>query len=84
MDDGKGNFKVVNAISDDDLRRRMEQLESKYPNHGGWFRVGEIVELKGSTFRVKSVKPGELRLKLLSKKKVAAINAQIRSSEKTS
>jgi uncharacterized Zn finger protein len=30
-----------------------------------YFRVGEVVALKGWIFRVKSVKPSELRLKLV-------------------
>lgn len=34
----------------------------------GIFKVGEIVILKESMFRIKSIKPTELRLKLLPKK----------------
>jgi len=41
--------------------------KTKHPQHGGWFRVGEVIEINGSFFRVKSVKPTELRLKLLPK-----------------
>ncbi len=63
MDTGQGKFE----ISDGTLIDR-NRLENEYPNHGGWFRVDEIVELKGSRFRVKAVKPKELRLKLLPRK----------------
>ena len=59
MDSGKGNFIPFDKPSDE------KALKEKYPLHGGTFRVGETVELKGSTFRVKSIKPTELRLKLL-------------------
>lgn len=45
----------------------MKQLEEKYPEHGGWFREGEVVQLKGSTFRVKRIKPTEITLKLLKR-----------------
>ena len=62
MDTGQGKFEMS-----DGLVESKEILEAKYPDHGGWFRVDEIVELKGSRFRVKAVKPTELRLKLLKK-----------------
>lgn len=62
MDTGQGKFEMSDGSVTEKIR-----LEGKYPNHGGWFRVDEIVELKGSRFRVKSVKPNELRLKLLPK-----------------
>lgn len=65
MDTGKGRFEMVNAKTEDELKEAMQRLEAKYPEHRGWFRVGEIVELHGSRFRVKAVKPNELRLKLL-------------------
>ena len=60
MDTGEGRFEM----SDGRVEERV-RLEQQYPNHGGWFRVDEVVELKGSRFRVKAVKPTELRLKLL-------------------
>lgn len=68
MDTGNGNFvKLIqekNAGSTDVAQKKMEE---QYPNHGGWFRVGQIVECEGSMFRVKQVKPTELRLKLLKR-----------------
>ena len=63
MDTGQGKF----VMADDETKKAI--LEQKYPDHGGWFRVDEIVELRGSRFRIKAVKPTELRLKLLPKKK---------------
>ena len=65
MDDGKGKFRFAEEETEDAMRK----LEAFHPEHGGWFRVGEEVELKGSRFRVKAVKPTELRLKLLPRKK---------------
>ena len=59
MDTGEGRFEML----DEGMKKAV--LEQRYPRHGGWFRVDEIVELKGSRFRVKAVKPTELRLKLL-------------------
>ena len=61
MDTGKGRFEEF-SIED------LNEMQEKHPDHGGWFRVGEEVELKGSRFRVKAVKPTELRLKLLPRK----------------
>jgi hypothetical protein len=70
MDTGKGFFEIMKAEAEANLKDIEEQkkaLEEKHPEHAGWFRVGEIIEINGSKFRVKSVKPDELRLKLLSK-----------------
>ena len=64
MDTGKGKFEIA---PDGDPKQAKKSLEEKYPNHGGWFRVGEIVIINGSRFRIKSVRPTELRLKLLPK-----------------
>lgn len=63
MDTGQGRFEKL-LVSDLE-QKAIKEMESKYPEHGGWFRVGEIVELRGSRFRIKSIKPTELRLKLL-------------------
>ena len=67
MDTGKGKFVPLNA-DDADLIKEMEDMERQHPEHGGWFRAGEIIEIRGSRFRIKSVKPDELRLKLLPRK----------------
>lgn len=69
MDTGKGKFEHIEADNEEELARLMRQKELQHPDHGGWFRVGEIIELRGSRFRVKAVKPTELRLKLLPKSK---------------
>lgn len=57
MDTGQGKFEQVNAENEEQLAQMKRLLEEKYPQHGGWFREGEIVQLKGSTFRVKRIKP---------------------------
>lgn len=67
MDTGKGKFEQVQASSQEELERMMKLLEEKHPEHGGWFREGEVVTLKGSTFRVKRIKPTEITLKLLKR-----------------
>lgn len=67
MDTGKGTFEQVNAANEEQLKEMMKALEGKHPNHGGWFREGEIIEIRGSTFRIQAVKPTGLRLKLLKR-----------------
>jgi hypothetical protein len=72
MDTGQGRFEQLNAQAEQALNEQnrklaMEALEAKYPSHGGWFREGEVVELKGSRFRVKRIKPTEITLKLLKR-----------------
>jgi uncharacterized Zn finger protein len=70
MDTGNGTFETMPSqgnISFDDLQAMKTALEVKYSKHGGWFQVGEIVELKGSRFRVKNIKPTQITLKLLPK-----------------
>jgi len=62
MDDGQGAFVQF------ETKEELAKLQRKNPLHGGWFRVGEEVELKGSRFRIKAVKPTELRLKLLKRR----------------
>ncbi len=63
MDTGKGSF----VLKPEGQSRK--EIEKKYPGHGGWFTVGETIIIRGSNFRVKSVKPTEIRLKLLPKTK---------------
>lgn len=70
MDTGNGNFEKVNQAPDDTLEKinaKMKALEAAHPNHGAWFREGEVVEIKGSLFRVKRIKPTEITLKLLKR-----------------
>jgi len=70
MDTGQGRFEQINAATEEELKQKMLELESKFPVHGGWFREGEVIEIRGSKFRVQSVKPNQLRLKLLQRKEV--------------
>ena len=63
MDTGKVMFEEAKT------KAEAVALEKQYPNHGGWFTVGEHITIRGSKFRVKSVKPTELRLKLLPRAK---------------
>ena len=59
MDTGKGTFKMIDELE------AQELIENEYPL--GIFKRGEILTIKGSRFRVKSIKLKELRLKLLPK-----------------
>ena len=61
MDTGDGKFVQFSDVEE------VPELERRYPDHGGIFHKGEIVELKGSIFKVKTISPKELRLKLLKK-----------------
>lgn len=57
MDNGKGNFVEISP-------KRYEELE-KHPNSRA-FQIGEIVELKGSRFKITSIESrGRMRLKLI-------------------
>jgi len=47
---------------DKELSEKLRALQKKQT-----FKVGEEVELKGSRFRVKSIKPKQLVLKLLKR-----------------
>lgn len=74
MDTGKGLFEQVQATGKEvgeemekALKLKMDALEALYPEHGGWFKEGEEVTLKGSRFRVKRIKPTEIVLKLLKR-----------------
>ena len=59
MDTGEGHFKMV---ADEEAKRLIEE---DYPL--GVFKTGEIVELKGSRFRVQKITPKRLSLRLLPK-----------------
>ena len=62
MDTGQGRFEMT-----ENLKAKLDELQENYPDHVGVFRVGEEIELKGSKFRIKAIKPTELRLKLLKR-----------------
>ena len=63
MDTGEGQFQMFDTIEED-----LQELRKKYPKHGGVFKVGEEITIRDSVFRIKSIKPKELRLKLMRKK----------------
>jgi hypothetical protein len=67
MDTGKGKFEMLLEENQEKLAAAKAAMEEKHPEHGGWFRIGEIIEIRGSKFRVKAVKPTQLILKLLPK-----------------
>jgi len=67
MDTGKGTFEILKPTNAEQIQSAIDAMERKHPNHGGWFQEGEEIVIKGSRFRVKSVKPTEIRLKLLPK-----------------
>lgn len=67
MDTGEGRFEQFEAYNEKDLKQRMTELEGIYPGHGGVFHEGEIVELKGSRFKISKIISNGLKLKLLPK-----------------
>ena len=56
MDNGNGNFEPI-----DDFKFQ-EQIKKPHPLV---FKIGEILEIRGSRFRVENVKKNKLTLKLL-------------------
>jgi hypothetical protein len=67
MDTGEGRFEEFEADNEEELNEKMKTLREKFTNHGGVFRVGEEIEIRGSLFRVQSIRPKKLILKLLKK-----------------
>lgn len=59
MDNNEGLFKAINE------EKFNEQVKENEPQV---FRVGEILEIRGSRFQVKKIYPRKLLLKLLPKK----------------
>lgn len=67
MDQGDGQFEQFETMKDL-IEKHPERYDVKDNfNDKGIFSVGEIIELKGSRFRVKNIKPDKLILKLLPK-----------------
>lgn len=62
MDTGNGYFEMLA-----NKKEELERLQEKYPNHGGVFREGETLEIKGSLFEVSKIIRNGLKLRLLSK-----------------
>jgi hypothetical protein len=63
MDTGRGYFEHFK--DEEELRKKMHEMWNKHPKHGGVFRVGEIIEIKGSRFEVSKIINDGLKLKLL-------------------
>ena len=63
MDSGNGNFERFD--NDQKLNERMEELIKLREKVGSIFRVGEIVELKDSRFKIRSIGKREMRLRLM-------------------
>lgn len=61
MDTGEGHFR---SIED---QEHADKLMEEFRNHGGIFGVGEVVELRGSKFRVRKITKKDLILRLLPK-----------------
>ena len=65
MDTGKGYFEMFK--DEKELKSRMHEMWNMHPNHGGVFREGEILEIKGSRFKISKIIQNGLKLKLLPK-----------------
>jgi uncharacterized Zn finger protein len=67
MDSGNGKFEQFNSMHDL-IKKHPERLniQNKF-DASGIFQVGEILEIKGSHFRVRSIKSSGLSLRLLPK-----------------
>lgn len=63
MDTGEGTFKQFSEFKD------LKELRGLYPNSGGVFKEGEILEIKGSRFEVSKIIRNGLKLRLLPKEK---------------
>ena len=71
MDTGKGVFEQIQLDLEDDLNKKKSEIEDKYPGHGGWFQVGEILIIRGSKFRIQSIGKTQIRLRLLKRNVLA-------------
>jgi len=58
MDTGEGRFEYLVPPEEAIMRK-------KYPKSKGIFTIGELLEIKGSKFKVKEITPFGIRLKLL-------------------
>lgn len=63
MDSGKGYFEQFQ--NDEQVNKRIAELERMQKKVGSIFRKGEIVEIKGSRFKIRSIGNKEMRLRLL-------------------
>lgn len=66
MDTGEGKFRAFTADNPTEFKSKVDELHKLYPGHGGIFKEGEKVELKGSSFVISKILQNGLKLKLLS------------------
>ena len=68
MDTGRGYFEVFDGKDLSEVEKNLDELIEAHPNHGGVFSEGEVIELKGSRFRVSKIIRNGLKLALLPRK----------------
>ncbi|GEM_PF-1586411 len=61
MDTGTGRFVPLPDLDDE----TVDTMRKKHPKSKGIFTVGEVLEIRGSRFRVKDISPFGIKLKLL-------------------
>ena len=67
--DDNGNLVPVAQVKPQTAQEWADMVATMTPPpERKWFREGDQVELYGNLFRVKSVKPTEIRLKLIQRK----------------
>lgn len=64
MDTGKAWFEMMKEEDEKIAAQKKAEMEKRHPNHGGWFHEGELIEIKGSTFKITRITPTKLTLKL--------------------
>ena len=69
MDTGEGYFKEIN---DKDAIRQIKDLMDEHPTFGGLFKKGEILQIRGSFFKVKKITPKDMVLHLMPKNEAIA------------
>jgi hypothetical protein len=67
-DDGKLVYTGPEKPQTAEEFRQLAAAMAPKPDMQKWFREGQGVEIDGHLFRVKGVKPGEIRLKLVRRK----------------
>jgi hypothetical protein len=56
----------VEVISEEEIQEKFKQaMADPAIKRPGWFHVGDFIQINGRIFRVKGVKPTEIRLKLV-------------------
>ncbi len=63
MDSGKGHFEQF--VDHQELNDRVLELERLREKVGSIFQVGEILEIKDSRFKIRSIGKREMRLRLM-------------------